>query len=599
MKSKKILTILLSLAIMFTFMPAMAFADTYEKDATPTSGAITSITWGADYHTASVKVESAGVTSTYNFDYFDTAEDAMPATKADVTKHNERLVVMPGNLNNDGTVTYTLGKVTASDGVGANQYDWLASTFTAWSGMDFTYTAPAKVANMSKTVFDAYFLAEQVAEQSVDAGTYGAWYVQKDLADAKRTETSFDSFENTTLPNATHLAKSFFEVTYPAYDAYEFDTVNNKNVDKELAITVALKADAIKAKIDNDALVSTATGSVKLVPKVTVANHPFYTANIYDEDEDTISSTGRGWYVEDNESFNINYDRTYDNYITYDGASHKVAFVNEPKGVTVKYYVTQGNKNGAYVAPTAADWTTTFPETIKDAGTYYVALQFVTNKDNTTFNENGATYTVVTVGKASLPLEFKQDVLRVEYGKYDATAIEAAIKNMVIAPKAADVADKVNEAVQKYATVKGLFEDAGANTVYVVFNYKALSDDKELSEALKNYTFDDDYGMRVIIEKADNDTNLKAVTKSFKAKKKTKKLAKKKTFKLSATADFGTVLFKKVSGNAKITVSSAGKVTVKKGLKKGTYNVKVKAYTKGTANYAAGSDTQTIVVKIK
>ena len=45
--------------------------------------------------------------------------------------------------------------------------------------------------------------------------------------------------------------------------------------------------------------------------------------------------------------------------------------------------------------------------------------------------------------------------------------------------------------------------------------------------------------------------------------------------------------FKKLSGNSKIKVSSTGKVTVKKGLKKGTYKLRVYASAdtyKGTYN---------------
>lgn len=88
----------------------------------------------------------------------------------------------------------------------------------------------------------------------------------------------------------------------------------------------------------------------------------------------------------------------------------------------------------------------------------------------------------------------------------------------------------------------------------------------------------------------------KNVTKTYKGKNK--KLAKKKTFKLSASAKT-KVTFKKKSGNSKISVTSAGKVTVKKGLKKGTYKVKVKASAAATSAYKAASKTITVKVKIK
>ena len=70
---------------------------------------------------------------------------------------------------------------------------------------------------------------------------------------------------------------------------------------------------------------------------------------------------------------------------------------------------------------------------------------------------------------------------------------------------------------------------------------------------------------------------------------KTVTAAQMKTkFGLSAK---GALVFAKANskGGTKITVSSAGKVTIKKGLKAGTYKVKVKVTAKATANYKASS----------
>lgn len=59
----------------------------------------------------------------------------------------------------------------------------------------------------------------------------------------------------------------------------------------------------------------------------------------------------------------------------------------------------------------------------------------------------------------------------------------------------------------------------------------------------------------------------------------------------------GAVTCKKVKGNAKITVASSGKITAKKGLKKGLYRVKVQVKAAGTSSYLAA--TKTITVKIR
>ena len=61
----------------------------------------------------------------------------------------------------------------------------------------------------------------------------------------------------------------------------------------------------------------------------------------------------------------------------------------------------------------------------------------------------------------------------------------------------------------------------------------------------------------------------------------------------------GKLSYKKLSGSSAIAVSSTGKFTVKKGLKKGTYRVKVRIAAAAKGNYSAGSRTVTITVKVK
>jgi len=59
------------------------------------------------------------------------------------------------------------------------------------------------------------------------------------------------------------------------------------------------------------------------------------------------------------------------------------------------------------------------------------------------------------------------------------------------------------------------------------------------------------------------------------------------------------VTYGKKSGNKKITVSKAGKVTVKKGLKKGTYKVKVNVTAAGDANHNAVTKLATVRIRVK
>ncbi len=80
--------------------------------------------------------------------------------------------------------------------------------------------------------------------------------------------------------------------------------------------------------------------------------------------------------------------------------------------------------------------------------------------------------------------------------------------------------------------------------------------------------------------------------------KKNMTFAKSKAFTIKNAK--GSVSFKRVSGNAKITITKAGKITVKKGLKKGkTYSFKVKVTAKGNLNYKSKTVTKTVSIKIK
>ena len=99
------------------------------------------------------------------------------------------------------------------------------------------------------------------------------------------------------------------------------------------------------------------------------------------------------------------------------------------------------------------------------------------------------------------------------------------------------------------------------------------------------------------INKANNPITVKTKAITAKAKSNTS-FAKTKAFTITKAQ--GTVSFKKVSGDKKITITKAGKITVKKGLKKGkTYSFKVKVTAAGNNNYKAGSKTVTVKIKVK
>lgn len=108
------------------------------------------------------------------------------------------------------------------------------------------------------------------------------------------------------------------------------------------------------------------------------------------------------------------------------------------------------------------------------------------------------------------------------------------------------------------------------------------------------------------INKAANPLTIKAKTATVKGSTKGKngKLKKTKTLAVSKVIAFtkkgqGKLTYTKASGNKKITINkTTGKVTVKKGLKKGTYKVKVKVKAAGNTNYKA-SAVKTVTFKVK
>ena len=107
---------------------------------------------------------------------------------------------------------------------------------------------------------------------------------------------------------------------------------------------------------------------------------------------------------------------------------------------------------------------------------------------------------------------------------------------------------------------------------------------------------------KVTVVKAENTLSVKGLTASVsysKVKKASQTLLRSKVIKL-VNAGQGTKTYVKSSGNSKITIAkTTGKVTVKKGLAKGTYKVKVKVKAAGNTSYKAATKTVTFTIKVK
>lgn len=165
------------------------------------------------------------------------------------------------------------------------------------------------------------------------------------------------------------------------------------------------------------------------------------------------------------------------------------------------------------------------------------------------------------------------------------TAFDALARNVI------DAKNSVIAAAYKaasYTIFKNAFDNANAliddNTADAETLRKANS---ELLVAWKN-----------LEQKSSQKMTVKAATKKLKAKKVKK--AKQTVKAITVKNAQGKVTYKKVSGSKKLTVNAkTGKITVKKGTKKGTYKINVKVTAAGNGNYKAASKTVTVKIKVK
>lgn len=82
-------------------------------------------------------------------------------------------------------------------------------------------------------------------------------------------------------------------------------------------------------------------------------------------------------------------------------------------------------------------------------------------------------------------------------------------------------------------------------------------------------------------------------------KKKSVTISRQAAVSLSG-CDYRDITYKKISGNSKIAVNSKnGKITVKKGLKKGSYKLKVKVMSASGVLYDASEKAATVTIKVK
>ena len=212
--------------------------------------------------------------------------------------------------------------------------------------------------------------------------------------------------------------------------------------------------------------------------------------------------------------------------------------------------------------------------TIKGAGTAKVTITAAADA-----NREAASKTVtITVAKASQTIKGLKTTYKKTYGAKAfylkasaATALKYKSSNAKVA--AVNAAGKV--------AIKG----AGTAKITVT-----ASADKNYKAASKTVT--------VSVAKAKPTIKVKTSTKTYKAAVVKKKA---QTFSPGITVNSkGTLSYKKTSGNKKITVNKKnGKITVAKGMKKGTYKIGITVTAAAKGNYTKGTKKVTVTVRVK
>ena len=270
-------------------------------------------------------------------------------------------------------------------------------------------------------------------------------------------------------------------------------------------------------------------------------------------------------------------------YTNYNGASQSVKMIDLP-GVKVAYKLYNDEEN---------KWEDVSTPTVKDARTYEFKA-FLSDSTTTTPVEVPF---YIEVKPANITVGFPSVLNLYEGDKVDAKKLAGIYATNTTSDASAVKADKT----QLNAYLAEAFEEAkyDADTKTLSMEAKATkaAAEEKYASLLKNYSKTENTSLTVTYSPISENAIVACNQTKTIHVKKAKKLAKKVTFNLKNDyADFGVISYIKKSGNSKIAVSKDGVVTVKKGLKKGTYTVKIVARAHKLTSYV--TDMKTLKVKV-
>lgn len=217
----------------------------------------------------------------------------------------------------------------------------------------------------------------------------------------------------------------------------------------------------------------------------------------------------------------------------------------------------------------------------------------VTTADKEAVEKARTEYDALTeTEKAALPagsedkLEAAEAKLTAAEVKETADAIQTLAETVIEAASAGYTATQYTAATymayeQAFTAAQAVMSDPNATKDEIDAANKALEEAKEA----------------LVLKKA-NPMKVSVKTKALKASALRK--SKKTVTAIAVKGAAGKKTFKKLSGNKRLTVNSkTGKITVKKGTKKGTYKIRVKVTAAGNDNYKAKTKTVTVTIKVK
>ncbi|MBQ0041623.1 MAG: cadherin repeat domain-containing protein [Clostridiales bacterium] len=556
---KKLFAILMSAMMMVTFMPAMAFAATADITATATAK------WAGDYS----KVE-------YTITY----------TKGTVVKTKTLEIAAERSFSTtDGKITATPKAVTAAAfddmGLSAENENVMVAAVAAVDDAKYYYDfTNAEVCG--KTNWITFSNITDRDEFLKLFNSSGACTV----AGIKLVEPEAVAKEN--KHDVPYVAKVHFDNSNLAGYTINWNTLKETGFDADnlSAQTVTLNGEVVAKTGMSSANLGT-SGFPDVVGEYVIADETTLSAVTAEADDITAA-----FFYVDKVSATTGYNATY----YYDGAAHTVV-MKPVEGIAVKYQL-QNNKTKKY-----ADVET--PE-FKDRGTYNFKAIVTDSKKNT----EEVTFSV-TVRQANVYVALENTPAVYEGQKYEATDFLAetfASDNGASQKAAAADAEalkayfaekwEVKAVADKYNNVKlYLLDKTGIDTAAIEAKYKDLTNNIDLHVTKCTTGVD----LTINEGKLENEVEFTVAptSKTYKAKK-LKKAAKSFTVKAEALSGVA-VNYKLINATtSKIKIDkTTGKITLKKGLKKGTYKFKVKAYVQAGNGYKAASETQSITVKVK